>query len=401
MSSQSLQVPKSSEAESSGRDLSVGILLSGKEKFSPYYGGALARWTYEVYSRLTGDLHATTFGFPTAAADLYPLRHQTSSSFRVCNLLARVPRVRRYEDHLWLWSLMSRLRSLDVVHIHNRPQWIRLLRQFGYSGKLVLHLQNDHLGHWDAASLDRLAPQLDAVVVCSSYLRDTFAPRSAAIAAKANVIFNGVNTQLFFPREELRQPKTILFTGRFSAEKGVLELVKAFDIVRRTHPDARLKIVGTPLFGMASETPYVRQVRDLARSLFGDNNAQVEFVGYVHHDRDLPAYFQQAAIFSSPSIFQEPFGLVNAEAMACATPVVGSNRGGIPEVLGDTGIVIDPENIAQYADALCTLLAQPELCSKLGRLTRERCLHMFDWSVIAKQWIGFLQALVRNKQVST
>lgn len=391
--------PLSDEANAGRADqpLSVGILLSGREKFGPFYGGALARWTYEVYSRLTDRLDTTVFGFPTDAADLYPLPHHASWSSRLCESISRVPVLRRYEDQVWLWSLMPRLRNLDVVHVQSRPQWVRHLRKLGYGGKIVLHLHNDHLGHWKASWLDMLAPQVDAVVTVSSYMRDTFAPRSSALAAKTRVIFNGVNTQLFFPREELRQPKTILFAGRFSQEKGVLELVKAFEIVRRTHPDAQLKIAGSTTFGSHVEDSYVKEVRAAARAVGGGNESGIEFLGYIHHDRELPACFQQAAIFSSPSIFQEPFGLVNTEAMACATPVVGSNRGGIPEVLGETGIVIDPEDIPAYAGALCTLLSQPDYRAELGRATRERCLRIFDWSVIAEEWIGLLKTLTDSR----
>jgi len=376
------------------RPISVGILLSGREKFGPYYGGALARWTYEVYSRLPGEVRATVFGFPTDPSDLYSLPHQTSRVSQVCKLVGRVPGLRRHEDWLWLGALMPKLRDYDVLHVHNRPQWVRLLRRLGYRGRILLHLQNNHLGHWNGASLDQLAPHVDTVVVCSNYLRDTFAPNSIALASKTRVTFNGVNTRMFFPREELRQPKMILFTGRFSEDKGVRELVKAFSLVLKTHPDAKLIIAGTPLFGIDSETPYVREVLGLAHSTGRGTQGRIEFAGYVHHDKELPSCFQRASIFTSPSIFQEPFGLVNAEAMACATPVVGSNRGGIPEVLGDTGLLVNPEDIEAYAAALCRMLAKPDYRAQLGKAAYERCLRMFDWRVIAAEWTGVLQGLV-------
>ena len=107
-------------------------------------------------------------------------------------------------------------------------------------------------------------------------------------------------------------------------------------------------ISGSTAFGVHALTPYVREVVALAGSIVKDHPGSIRFTGYLHHDRDLPAWFQSATFLASPSIFQEPFGLVNAEAMACATPVLGSKRGGIPEVLGDTGLLIDPEDIAGF-----------------------------------------------------
>ena len=229
--------------------LKVGVLLSGREQFSPYYGGALARWTFEVYSRLRHHIDVTVFGYPTAPDQIYNLRHRTSSIWHMCNLISQIPGARRYEEPLWLRALMQPLRQLDIVHIHNRPQWVTELRNLGYPGKIWLHLQNNHLGHWTSPMLNALAPQLDGVAVCSTFLRDTFAPKSPSIAAKTKVIFNGVNTQLFHPNEALREPKTIFFVGRFDQEKGVLELVRAFEQLLPRHPDAKLGRDGNRTLG--------------------------------------------------------------------------------------------------------------------------------------------------------
>jgi spore coat protein SA len=373
------------------RKLTVAVLLSSREKFSAYYGGALARWTFEVYSRLGNDLDVTVFGYPTASEDLYPLAHETSSSWRLCDFISQIPGVRRYEENLWLRALVSRLRAFDLIHVHNRPQWAKVLRDFGYEGTIVLHLQNDHLGHWTASMLDELAQYLEVVAVCSEYLRDTFAPKSTRLAAKTRVVPNGVNTSLFFPREQMRDPKTIFFVGRLHPEKGVLELVQAYARVLKIHSDAKLVIAGSTGFGDHVLTPYVREVEALASSMSKGHPGGMQFIGYLHHDRDLPAWFLRAAFFTSPSIFQEPFGLVNAEAMACATPVVGSRRGGIPEVLGGTGLLINPEDIEGFADAMGMLLGNPEYSAKLGRAAYQRCREMFDWQVVAQQWNSLLQ----------
>ena len=370
--------------------LSVAVLLSSGEQFSPYFGGALARWTYEVYRWLAPQVDVTVIGFPTASGDRYPMAHASSGVWRACRVMERVPGLRRYEEELWVRSLYSRVRRFQVVHIHNRPQWVGMLRRLGYGGVVVLHLQNDHLGHWTSEMLDELASQLQGVAVCSGYLRDRFAARSAALAGKTRVVFNGVNTELFSPREELRESRTIFFVGRFDAEKGVLELVRAFARVLQERPECTLVIGGTTGFGTHTETAYVREVRVEAGLLEARHPRSVRFAGYLHHDRDLPQYFQKAAVFACPSLFQEPFGLVNAEAMACATPVVGASRGGIPEVVGDAGLLVNPEDARELAWALCLMLGDPDRRAELGQASLERARKMFDWRVIADLWMGFL-----------
>jgi spore coat protein SA len=201
---------------------------------------------------------------------------------------------------------------------------------------------------------------------------------------------------LFYPREEVREPKTIFFVGRFDEQKGVLQLLQAYEAVLDAHPDTKLVIGGATGFGTHSETLYVRQVRELARLLEKNKRAQIHFTGYLDHDRDLPLWFQRATVFACPSIFEEPFGLVNAEAMACATTVVGARRGGIPEVLGNAGRLADPENVQEYASALSELLAQPQHCRDLGRAGRERCRTMFDWSVTAETWMTLVDSVFRH-----
>jgi glycosyltransferase involved in cell wall biosynthesis len=378
--------------------LSVAVLLSSREKFSAYYGGALARWTYEVYSRLTERIDVTVFGFPTRSEDVYPLSHQSSGAWRACEVVSRIPGARRYEEQLWLRALMRRLRQVDLLHIHNRPQWVAVLRRMGYGGAILLHLQNDHLGHWTPPMLDSLAASVDLVVPCSNFLRDCFAAKSPSLAAKTEVVFNGVNRELFLPREEIRERKTIFFVGRLDAEKGVLQLVRAFARVLQAHPDATLVIGGATGFGTHQETAYVRQVRELANSVVQNCKERIHFAGYIHHDRDLPSWFQRATIFTSPSLFQEPFGLVNAEAMACATPVVGAKRGGIPEVLGGAGLLVEPEDIENFAATLSTLLAQPGRRGQLGRVAHQRCRQMFDWNVIANQFAPLLTEVTAKRQ---
>jgi len=269
-----------------------------------------------------------------------------------------------------------------------------MLRRIGYQGTIVVHLQNDHLGHWTAEMLDALASQLDALVVCSTYLLQQSTAKSPALAAKSHLIFNGVNTELFYPREELRQPGTIFFVGSFIPQKGVLQLVNAFARMVKTHPAARLWIGGSTAFGVERETPYIRQVRERAEVIRKQTGADIQFLGSIHHDQQLPAWFQKAALFTSPSLFQEPFGLVNAEAMACATPVVGTNRGGVPEVLGNCGILINPENTEEYAAALSRLLSDSAESRRLGEAACKRSRTTFDWRVIAARWWDVLSGIL-------
>jgi hypothetical protein len=107
----------------------VAVLLSGRAQFSVYYGGALVRWTCEVYRRLQPEIEVKVFGFPTDLETKYPLPHETTEWYRVCLAMSKVPVFRRWEEDVWLRALIGKVRDFDLIHIHNRPQWAPKLRR--------------------------------------------------------------------------------------------------------------------------------------------------------------------------------------------------------------------------------------------------------------------------------
>ena len=93
-----------------------------------------------------------------------------------------------------------------------------------------------------------------------------------------------------------------------------------------------------------------------------------------------------ATVFACPSVY-EPLGIVNLEAMACATAVVGSRTGGIPEVVaeGETGLLVPPGEPGPLATALNALLRDPGLAQAMGQAGRKRAVAEFGWPAIAAQ----------------
>jgi glycosyltransferase involved in cell wall biosynthesis len=137
-----------------------------------------------------------------------------------------------------------------------------------------------------------------------------------------------------------------LYVGNFMPHKNLPRLLRAWsalpEALRSSH---RLVLAGGALAGRAA-------LRALADSLgLGDC---VVFPGLVA-DADLPALYGGAAALVQPSL-EEGFGLPALEAMACGTPVVASRRGALPEVVGDAGVLVDPEDERALASALARVL---------------------------------------------
>jgi len=146
------------------------------------------------------------------------------------------------------------------------------------------------------------------------------------------------------------EPPHVLYAGRLSAEKGVLELVEAAD--------------GLPLV-VAGDGPLRGRVPGA--------------LGFVPHDRLLPLY-ERAAVVACPSL-REGFGVACAEAMAHGRPVVASAVGGLRDLVvdGETGLLVPPGDVQALRAALERLLGDAELRRRLGEAARARAREAFSW----------------------
>src|SRR5918995_2095156 len=190
----------------------------------------------------------------------------------------------------------------------------------------------------------------------------------------------GVNTETFRPvdRREARKalnlpdkPK-VVYVGRLVPRKGVDTIVEAFALL----PDrlgARLVIVG----GEPGKSPEVERLSIFARKL--GLAERVTFAG-SRPQWDLHRYYGAADTAVSVPHY-EPFGMTPLEAMACATPVVGSKVGGIKTSVadGETGYLVPPKDPRALASRLVYLLSDASLRDRMGRAARRRIEEHYTW----------------------
>jgi glycosyltransferase involved in cell wall biosynthesis len=197
---------------------------------------------------------------------------------------------------------------------------------------------------------------------------------------KIRVIPNGVDVNRFSPdnkNEKGDNRPTILYMGRLVPKKGVPVLIRAMKNIVKKYPDALL-IVG----GKGKMKTFLSSY---ANTLGLKEN--VRFLGYVP-DSMLPSLYSSSDVFVLPSTTSESFGITLLEAMASGTPVIGSSVGGIPEVIGDCGFIVEPGNPKKVSDAVITLLDDENLREKLGRKGRKRVEEKYSWDIIGKNIIN-------------
>jgi glycosyltransferase involved in cell wall biosynthesis len=205
--------------------------------------------------------------------------------------------------------------------------------------------------------------------------------RAGAPGEHIRLVFNGTDLRRFSPGENGAAargfgPHMVFACRQLFPRKGIRFLLEAAAQLKPRFPD--LKIV---LAGDGFERPELTQ---LAANL--GIGADVTFLGWVPN-AELPPYYRSAAVSVIPSL-EEGFGIPAAEAMGCEVPVVASDAGGLPEVVenGVTGLVVPRGDSAALADAIGSLLADPERRRRMGRAGRERALRLFDWDRSAQQF---------------
>ena len=176
--------------------------------------------------------------------------------------------------------------------------------------------------------------QASAIVCASDYVRRRFLTGlEAARTDHVRVVYHGIDIQPRLPKERL-----ILFVGRIIPEKGLLELIKAMQLLLPHHPSWRLLVVGgSPTKPTALQKAYLHQVQNGLKGL----GRQAIWLNAQPHDK-LQRLYARAAIAVAPSLAPEPVGRTALEALAAGTALVSSGLGSLYEILGPSGVIVDP-----------------------------------------------------------
>ncbi len=231
------------------------------------------------------------------------------------------------------------------------------------------------------------------VITVSEFTRQDVISRLDVPDDRVTAVPNGVDPS-FFPRtatvelerfrREYRLPdQFLLFVGTLQPRKNLIGLLRAFATIPKP-ARVPLYVVGAP--GWMYHDIYAEV------SQLGIAN-EVHFPGYAASGT-LPLWYSASTAFVYPS-FYEGFGLPVLESMACGTPVVASNRTSLPEVVGDAGLLVDPDDTEEIAGALETILNDENQRRELAARALKRAAR-FTWNRTARETVAVYRQVVNE-----
>jgi glycosyltransferase involved in cell wall biosynthesis len=236
-----------------------------------------------------------------------------------------------------------------------------------------------------------LRSRVDEIITVSHYLKEELVKRYFVKKEKIHVVYNGVDTERFNPEVDgsdtrkfykLGKRPVVLYLGRLAPYKGVQFMIQAIPKVLKAVPETKFLIGGAMRYETADLNYMIKRL---------EIQDSVVFTGYVSN-QNVPKLYACCDVFCYPSLW-EGFGLTPAEAQACGKPVVAFSTCALPEVVKNkrTGLLVEPKDIEDLADALVTLLQDKERRFRMAFEARKRVVRLFSWDKAAEQTIQVYQ----------
>ncbi|MBL4583029.1 MAG: glycosyltransferase family 4 protein [Pseudomonadales bacterium] len=271
-----------------------------------------------------------------------------------------------------------------IHHPITRDRRIELKSATGPWARLLVRRWHNFL-----SMQQKVVNKLNHVVTVSEHSRKDISDDFNRSEQRIDLVYNGIDTKQFKPIKGIER-KPFRLMAMASADvplKGLEFLLGALAILQKDYPELDLLLVGQPKPGGPTE----KLINKLGIA------DKIQFVSGISTEQ-LVQYYVEATIAVTASLY-EGFGLPIGEAMACGVPVVSSDGGALPEVVGDAGLVVPCGDAQALATAIGRLLDNPLLRIKLGEKGRQRILETFSWTVAAGEMTHLYQRVLNPSKL--
>lgn len=287
--------------------------------------------------------------------------------------------------------------NYDVIVLNNRPGYAEELVG-KTNAKLVCNLYNDKLNNTTRAN-KKIFNGSKLIISTSNYITN----RVKTIEnndKKCITVYSGIDLQKFTTDNTPQIHRTdigltdsdfvLLFSGRITEEKGILQLIEAMNRLN-DYPTIKLLVIGSSFYGNTkNETPFMRILKKKAVAL----QDRIIFTGFVPYDK-IPDFLQMSDIAIIPSVWDDPLPTTVLEAQAMGKPIISTRRGGIPEEVSEENAILlttDEHMVEQLSAAILNLYEHPEKREQMALVSHKRA-KLFDKETYAKNFFKALESI--------
>lgn len=229
----------------------------------------------------------------------------------------------------------------------------------------------------EKAKSKRIVKRSNKIIAVSSAAKRFLTDRYKVSEDRIVVVPSGINTDLFKPnrKEKTQNDLTLVTVARLTEAKGLVYLIRAFQIIRENFSNVRLLIVG--------KGEQLEKLKALVINLGLAGN--VSFLSEYIPNENMPSLYNSCDIFVLPSLI-EPVGIAAIEALSCGLPIITTSVGGLSDVVGENfnGFLVPPRDHVSIAEKTFFLLEDEDLRRKFGESSRRLALQKFDYKKIAQ-----------------
>lgn len=390
--------------------MKVALLSSGLVPLPPVRGGAVEEYVFQL-SRHLRKLNVEAVAVDYTFNDNDVGLHDNNGSLI---LKIRVPRITKAPKKLILQELIFGFKTSELLYgfdvIHANTAWAGFAVALRHGNRNLIY--TCHNGLWPEERVhasERIVRLVEgytmrrsrAVIALNKTMMRAIVRKAHVDPRKIFIMPNGVDTEFFKPnipaddvakKYGLEGRRVILFVGRVTYVKGVHLLLKAFRELVSKYRDLKLAIVGplTDHFGEAEPSQYARALMEYASKVLPKDS--YVFTGSVDKET-LRKLYSVAYVCVLPS-YAEAFGMVLIEAMSSGCPVLGSNAGGIADVIenGIAGLIFKKGDYIDLKEKLEMLVGNEALRKTLSINCREIAEKKYSWGAVATK----LRDIYRN-----
>jgi len=236
----------------------------------------------------------------------------------------------------------------------------------------------------------RLIKRSDALIAVSANTKSDLISHFNIESDKVSVVYSGIDFDFFSDIDVGKKEKIkekyglnkpyILSLGNVEPRKNIDSLISAFDTLKKNYNlDHQLVIIGS------GQKNYCDKLKK--QSSFSES---IKFLGYIPYT-DKPYLYHLSSLFVYPSLY-EGFGFPPLEAMACGVPVVCSNSSSLPEIVDESGLLVDSNNINELAQSMQNILEDDNLRQKYIRMGKSR-VQDFSWKKTAEKTLRIIKSM--------